>query len=147
MRVLGGPRGGILYLRRMPRSGWRPCLQSQSKHISGIPGDLQDDCTFGSLSIIYHLTSRLLDGVKPTPKTSSGSGVLTFFRRVAYISGPSQWRGHRQGKFDRRAQSTSSFLTAMQDRILTVLSLWCNTSSVMWVNAYIRLEVIVKCRI
>ena len=26
MRVLGGPRGGILYLRRTPRSGWRPRL-------------------------------------------------------------------------------------------------------------------------
>ena len=26
MRVLGGPRGGIIYLRRTPRSGWRPRL-------------------------------------------------------------------------------------------------------------------------
>jgi hypothetical protein len=45
----------------------------RSKRIAGMLDDLQDDCRFGSLSVVYHLTFRLLDEDESPSKASSST--------------------------------------------------------------------------
>jgi hypothetical protein len=78
----------------------------RSKRIAGMLDDLQDDCRFGTLPIVYRLTFRLLDEDE-SPSKASSSSVRPTTDEIQPLSAMRSMSLNRSGGGDTSCRSLS----------------------------------------